>query len=38
MRLRAAAQMSRLAGRLADAEMRFHAHRFRFMDLLGRIS
>ncbi len=34
MRLRAAAQMSRLAGRLADAEMRFHAHRLRFMDLL----
>ena len=33
-RVRAATQMSRLAARLGDVEMSFHAHRFRFMDLL----
>lgn len=33
-RLRAAEQMVGLAERLGDAEMSFHAHRFRFMDLL----
>ena len=33
-RLLAAGEMVRLAERLGDAEMRFHAHRFRFMDLL----
>ncbi len=33
-RLQAATQMVRLAERAGDAEMSFHAHRFRFMDLL----
>lgn len=33
-RLQAAGEMVRLAERRGDAEMSFHAHRFRFMDLL----
>ena len=33
-RLAAAAQMVQLAEQLKDKEMAFHAHRFRFMDLL----
>lgn len=35
-RLHAATQMVRLAERLGDGEMSFHAHRFRFMDLLEK--